>query len=97
MGDIPSERDYPKRLNTGVNRFGIKTTLVAPGQFRTDFMNSIQYVKHRIAAYGVDEMEEPPLHLLLGPDTYDLVLQKRKEEAAEFEQWRALTLSTNFD
>jgi NAD(P)-dependent dehydrogenase (short-subunit alcohol dehydrogenase family) len=108
-----------------VNRFGIKTTLVAPGQFRTEFMNSIQYVKHRIAAYGVDEaektwsaasgtqpgdpdklvsillkiseMEEPPLHLLLGPDTYDLVLQKRKEEAAEFEQWRALTLSTNFD
>jgi NAD(P)-dependent dehydrogenase (short-subunit alcohol dehydrogenase family) len=108
-----------------VKPFGIKATVVAPGQFRTEFMNSIQYVKHRIADYGVDEaeqtwsafsgkqqgdpdklvsillriseMEEPPLHLLLGPDTYELVLQKRKEEAAEFEQWRALTLSTNFD
>lgn len=108
-----------------VKPFGIKTTVVAPGQFRTEFMNSIQYVKHRIADYGVDEaektwskasgtqpgdpdklvsillriseMEEPPLHLLLGPDTYELVLQKRTEEAAEFEQWRELTLSTNFD
>jgi len=108
-----------------VSRFGIKTTVVAPGQFRTEFMNSIQYVQHRIADDGVDEaekmwsaasgtqpgdpdklvsillkiseMEEPPLHLLLGPDNYDLVLQKRKEEAAEFEQWRSFTLSTNFD
>jgi NAD(P)-dependent dehydrogenase (short-subunit alcohol dehydrogenase family) len=108
-----------------VKPFGIKATVVAPGQFRTEFMNSIQYVKHRIADYGVDEaeqtwsafsgkqqgdpdklvsillriseMEEPPLHLLLGPDTYELVLQKRKEEAAEFEQWGTLTLSTNFD
>lgn len=108
-----------------VKPFGIKTTVVAPGQFRTEFMNSLQYVENRIAAYGVDEAEqtwskasgtqpgdpdklvsillrisemaEPPLHLLLGPDTYELVLQKRKEEAAEFEQWRALTLSTNFD
>lgn len=108
-----------------VKPFGIKTTVIAPGQFRTEFMNSLQYVENRIADYGVDEaektwskasgtqpgdpdklvsillriseMEEPPLHLLLGPDTYELVLQKRKEEAAEIEQWRALTLSTNFD
>lgn len=108
-----------------VKGFGIKVTVVAPGQFRTEFMDSIQYVKNRIDVYGVDEAEkqwsrysgqqpgdpeklaailvqmaetkEPPLHLLLGPDTYELVTSKRREEAAEFEQWKAVTLSTNFD
>lgn len=108
-----------------VKPFGIKVTVVAPGQFRTEFMNSIQYVKNRIDVYGIDEaermwsdfsgkqqgdhnklanilidiakMEQPPLHLLLGPDTYELVVKKRKEENTEFEQWRGVTLSTDFD
>lgn len=108
-----------------VNNFGIKVTVVAPGQFRTQFMDSINYVKNRIDVYGVDEAEKmwskhsgqqpgdpeklvkilvkitempkPPLHLLLGPDTYKLVTQKRKEEDAEFESWKSLTLSTDFD
>jgi NAD(P)-dependent dehydrogenase (short-subunit alcohol dehydrogenase family) len=108
-----------------VKPFGINVTVVAPGQFRTEFMNSIQYVKNRIDVYGIDEaektwsefsgkqqgdphkltnilvditeMEQPPLHLLLGPDTYELVLKKRAQEDAEFEQWKNITLSTNFD
>jgi NAD(P)-dependent dehydrogenase (short-subunit alcohol dehydrogenase family) len=108
-----------------VEPFGIKVTVVAPGQFRTEFMNSIQYVKNRIDVYGIDaaektwsefsgkqqgdpdkltrilvdiaEMEQPPLHLLVGPDTYDLVLNKREKESAEFSKWRDVTLSTNFD
>ena len=108
-----------------VGNFGIKVSVVAPGQFRTEFMNSINYVKKRIDVYGVNEAEKmwsgysgtqpgdpdklakilvqisempyPPLHLLLGPDTYELVTQKRKREDAEFEQWKSLTLSTNFD
>ncbi|MCC4229067.1 SDR family NAD(P)-dependent oxidoreductase [Zunongwangia profunda] len=108
-----------------VINFGIKITVVAPGQFRTEFMNSINYVKNRIEVYGVDEaekmwtkfsgtqpgdpdklskilvqiseMEQPPLHLLLGPDTYELVTQKRAQEDAEFEKWKSLTLSTDFD
>lgn len=108
-----------------VKNFGIKVTVVAPGQFRTEFMDSINYVKNRIAVYGIDEaekmwsqfsgqqqgdpeklveilvkiteMDQPPLHLLLGPDTYELVIEKRKQEDAEFEQWKHLTLSTNFD
>jgi len=42
-------------------------------------------------------MSQPPLHLLLGADTYELVTQKRNEEDAEFEQWKSLTLSTSFD
>jgi NAD(P)-dependent dehydrogenase (short-subunit alcohol dehydrogenase family) len=105
--------------------FGVKATVVAPGQFRTEFMNSIQYVKNRIDVYGVDEAEktwsefsgkqqgdpdklaqilmdiaeteQPPLHLLVGPDTFELVLQKREKENAEFEKWRDVTLSTDFD
>ncbi|MBW8682854.1 SDR family NAD(P)-dependent oxidoreductase [Chitinophaga rhizophila] len=105
--------------------FGIKATVVAPGQFRTRFMDSLQYVTNRIAVYGVDQaekmwsgfsgqqpgdpdklakilveittMSQPPLHLLLGADTYQLVPKKRKEEDAEFAQWEYLTLSTDFD
>ncbi|MDR6197526.1 SDR family NAD(P)-dependent oxidoreductase [Siphonobacter sp. SORGH_AS_0500] len=108
-----------------VKDFGIKVTVVAPGQFRTEFMNSIHYVKNRIDVYGVDEaehlwsqfsgkqagdpeklvkillqltqLEHPPLHLLLGPDTYELVTQKRRQEEAEWEHWKEITLSTNFD
>jgi NAD(P)-dependent dehydrogenase (short-subunit alcohol dehydrogenase family) len=108
-----------------VEPLGIKVTVVAPGQFRTEFMNSIQYVKNRIDVYGIDqaektwsefsgkqqgdpdkltrilvdiaEMEQPPLHLLVGPDTFELVLNKREKENAEFERWRDVTLSTNFD
>lgn len=108
-----------------VKEFGIKVTVVAPGQFRTEIMDSIHYVKNRIDVYGIDqaekmwsrfsghqqgdpkklvqilvkiaEMEQPPLHLLLGPDTYELVTQKRKQEDAEIEKWKGLTISTNFD
>lgn len=108
-----------------VKDFGVNVTVVAPGQFRTQFMDSISYAKNRIDVYGIDEaekmwskysgqqlgdpeklvkilvkiteMSKPPLHLLLGPDTYELVTQKRKEEDSEFEQWKSLSLSTNFD
>lgn len=106
-------------------QLGIKATVVAPGQFRTEFMNSLKYVQNRIDVYGVDEAEQmwaqhsgkqqgdphklvriladiaeidnPPLHLLLGPDTYKMVMNARKEEAAEFEQWKSVTLSTDFN
>jgi hypothetical protein len=37
------------------------------------------------------------LHLLLGPDTYQLVMEHRERENQEFETWKHLTLSTNFD
>lgn len=108
-----------------VKGFGIYVTVVAPGQFRTEFMNSITYVKNKIAVYGVDEaekmwsqlsglqqgdpeklvkilvnlsrMEQPPVRLLVGPDTYELVTKQRKVEEVDFEKWKDLTLSTNFD
>ncbi len=107
--------------------FGIKVTVVAPGQFRTSFMDkgSMTYAKNRIPAYGLDDAEKmwtaysgrqtgdpqklvrilteiagadaPPLHLLLGPDTYGLIAEHRQKEAAEIEAWKYLTLSTDFD
>ena len=106
-----------------VSQFGIRVTVVAPGQFRTDFMDSLRYVEQRIDGYGTDEAQakwaqysgqqagdpqklvallvkltelpEPPLHLLLGPDTYALVTQHRRDEAEEFEAWKPWTLSTD--
>lgn len=110
-----------------VSAFGIKVTLVAPGQFRTNFMEkgSIAYAKNRIEVYGLDKaeatwssfsgqqigdpeklvriltdvvaMQNPPVRLLLGPDTYHLVKEHREKEVIEFELWKDLTLSTSFD
>jgi len=108
-----------------INEFGVKTTVVAPGQFRTGFMDSLQYVKKRIDVYEIDKaeelwssfsgqqigdpkklakiiieivaMENPPLHLLVGTDVYDSIINKRKAELEEMKKWEHLTLSTNFD
>ncbi|MFD2037500.1 SDR family NAD(P)-dependent oxidoreductase [Belliella marina] len=110
-----------------VNAFGIKVTVVAPGQFRTNFMDkgSMQYAENRIPVYGVDqaeemwtaysgqqigdpeklvkilaeivELENPPIRLLLGTDTYQLIKEHREKEMQEFEAWKHLTLSTDFD
>ena len=108
-----------------VRDFGIHATVVAPGQFRTEFMDSLHYVERRVAGYGTDaaqsqwsaysgkqngdprklveillrlsELPEPPLHLLLGPDTYQLVTDHRAREAKEIARWKDWTLSTDFD
>ncbi|CCH52858.1 short-chain dehydrogenase/reductase SDR [Fibrisoma limi BUZ 3] len=107
--------------------FGIKVTVVAPGQFRTNFMDegSMQFARNRIPAYGLDKAEElwrsfsgrqagdpeklagilmdlvtypePPLHLLLGADTYQLITEHREREKQEIDAWKHVTLSTDFD
>jgi len=105
--------------------FGIKVTVVAPGQFRTNFMDSLQYAENKIDVYKLAEAEnmwkqysgtqrgnpdklvqilidlannpEPPLHLLAGPDTYELVMAHRATEAKEIATWKEVTLSTDFD
>jgi NAD(P)-dependent dehydrogenase (short-subunit alcohol dehydrogenase family) len=41
--------------------------------------------------------EEPPVHLILGPDSYHSILEHRKKEQVEMEQWKHLSLSTDFD
>ncbi|WP_192823556.1 oxidoreductase [Rufibacter sp. LB8] len=114
-------------LQLEVESFGIKVTVVAPGQFRTNFMDegSLTFTDNKIAVYKIAEAEkmwrnfsgqqpgdpeklvnilfeitqlpQPPLHLLLGPDTYELVTKHREQEKAEIETWKHLTLSTNFN
>lgn len=107
--------------------FGIKVTVVAPGYFRTSFLEqgSIMIVKNRIKEYNVDQLEEalkqmngkqqgdpdklvaalvkltdepnPPVHLLMGPDAWGMLVEKREAERAEFENWKHITLSTSFE
>ncbi|SEC70343.1 NADP-dependent 3-hydroxy acid dehydrogenase YdfG [Maribacter dokdonensis] len=43
------------------------------------------------------EMPNPPLHLPLGSDSYNAILEIRKNEKEEMEQWIALSLSTDFE
>lgn len=39
--------------------------------------------------------ETPPVHLVLGPDSYHLIMEKRDRDLAEFEVYRETTMSTN--
>jgi len=109
-----------------VKAFGIKVTVVAPGYFRTSFLEkgSLVIAKNRIQEYGGDQLlammdqmdgnqpgdpdklvkalvritedKNPPVHLLMGPDAYQSVTEKRKGEDAEFEAWKHVTVSTDF-
>lgn len=45
----------------------------------------------------ITELEHPPVHLLAGPDAYQMVQEKIKEDEEEREAWKNLTLSTNLD
>lgn len=107
--------------------FGIKVTVLAPGTFRTNFMNedTLIVAQHKIDAYNLDaqvaqftgfdgkqlgdpkrlaevvlqlaEMPNPPLHLPLGSDSYHAILEVRKNEKEEMEQWKTLSLFTDFE
>ena len=41
-------------------------------------------------------MSKPPLHLPLGSDSYNAILEVRRKEREEMEQWKDLSLSTDF-
>lgn len=107
--------------------FGIKVTVIAPGQFRTNLWGSdaIKLPGEIIPEYNtsalasalsegngkqvgnpeklvkiivdIANMENPPLHLMLGKDTYDMVIKHREKELVEFNDWKAITFSTDFD
>lgn len=110
-----------------VEPFGIKVTILAPGTFRTNFMNedTLNVAENKIDTYNLNkqveqftgfdgkqlgnpkklaevvlklvEMPNPPLHLPLGSDSYNAILEVRKNEKEEMEQWKALSLSTDFE
>lgn len=44
----------------------------------------------------ITEMSNPPLHLPLGSDSYNAIVEVRKNEREEMEKWKALSLSTDF-
>jgi len=44
----------------------------------------------------ITKMSNPPLHLPLGSDSYNAILELRKNEEKEMEKWKALSLSTDF-
>lgn len=46
---------------------------------------------------AVTELPNPPVHLPLGNDSYNSIVEHRKNEAQEMETWRHLSFSTNFD
>jgi NAD(P)-dependent dehydrogenase (short-subunit alcohol dehydrogenase family) len=43
------------------------------------------------------ESEDPPMHLLLGPDALEYVGKELDSMRAEFTKWETVTRSTNFD
>ncbi|HTI92271.1 MAG TPA: SDR family oxidoreductase [Puia sp.] len=109
-----------------VKAFGIKVTVVAPGYFRTNFLDkgALAIAKKRIPEYGMDQLvvmmkqmdgnqpgdpeklvkalvrivedTNPPVHLLMGPDAYQAVVEKRREDEIEMEAWKEVTVNTNF-
>jgi len=44
----------------------------------------------------ITRMSNPPLHLPLGSDSYNAILEVRRKEREEMEQWKDLSLSTDF-
>lgn len=44
----------------------------------------------------ITEMSNPPLHFPLGSDSYNAILEVRKNEEKEMKKWKALSLSTDF-
>ncbi|UUF14245.1 MULTISPECIES: SDR family NAD(P)-dependent oxidoreductase [Flavobacterium] len=45
----------------------------------------------------VTQLENPPVHLPLGNDSYNSIIEHRKTEAEEMESWKHLSFATNFD
>lgn len=41
------------------------------------------------------KLENPPVHLILGPDSYKLIMNKREKDMKEFEAFKEITMSTN--
>ncbi|WP_318342877.1 SDR family NAD(P)-dependent oxidoreductase [Flagellimonas baculiformis] len=45
----------------------------------------------------ITAMSNPPLHLPLGSDSYHAILEVRRKEREEMEQWKDLSLATDFE
>lgn len=120
---------FTESLAEEVRPFGIHTTVVSPGYFRTNFLtdSSLSIPKNAIEEYkGVRQvqnahqndinrnqpgdpdkaaqvmietanMQQPPVHLFLGPDAYQLAEVKIQSVQKDLEAVRHLATATNFD
>ena len=52
--------------------------------------------KLALVVIKLPEMPNPPLHLPLGSDSYRAIVEVRKNEKKEMEEWKTLSLSTDF-
>lgn len=107
--------------------FGVKVTVVAPGLFRTSFLNKggfaiagnkieqyntqaivdamYQYDGHQpgnpaklaVNVINMAEVENPPLHLPMGPDAYERATGYYHSQLEELQKLKELSSSTNFD
>jgi NAD(P)-dependent dehydrogenase (short-subunit alcohol dehydrogenase family) len=53
-------------------------------------------VKLAQVLYNISNLNVPPLHLILGKDSYESIIEQRKNEIKELEQWKNLSFSTDF-
>jgi hypothetical protein len=44
----------------------------------------------------ISQMSIPPLHLPLGSDSYNAIMENRNKEQEELKKWKELSLSTDF-
>jgi NAD(P)-dependent dehydrogenase (short-subunit alcohol dehydrogenase family) len=116
-------------LAAEAREFGINVTIVSPGYFRTNFLesDSLQVPANEIAAYKtvreiqqrhqqdinrnqagdpqkaaavimrVAEEKNPPLHLFLGADAYELAQVKIAAVEKDMESWESLATATAFE
>ncbi|MFD2036713.1 SDR family oxidoreductase [Belliella marina] len=119
---------FTEALAVEMKPFGVHTTLVYPGYFRTDFLakGSVQTPENPIQEYvaaremeaahlnqingnqpndpqkaaalfiEISKLENPPTHLLMGEDAYDMLQNKIKILTEESEKWKDYTLSTGY-
>jgi len=115
-------------LAAEVAPFGRKGTIVEPGYFRTNFLESgsLRTPEKQLDAYALVRESEavhlqqikgsqpgdpvkavaaiiavaaapnPPLHLLLGQDAYDMANVKIKALQEDMAQWKSVTVATGF-
>jgi NAD(P)-dependent dehydrogenase (short-subunit alcohol dehydrogenase family) len=115
-------------LAAEVKPFGIHTTIVSPGYFRTNFLegNSMGVPQNAIDAYesaresqrvhqeeingnqpgdpekaadvliNVASEQNPPLHLFLGEDAYQMAYTKIEAVKADLENWKEVATATGF-
>lgn len=120
---------FTESLHEEAKEFGIHATIVSPGYFRTQFLDSgsLAVPAHEIAEYKkvreiqqahqnsyngnqqgdpekladvlieVSEQEQPPLHLFLGPDAYQLAESKMNFVKEEMSRVKELATSTSFN